>query len=386
MKPQLPSWARPFYTTPSRYKIAYGGRGSSKSWSMVMMIIMLCNKQKLRVLCTREIQMSIKASVKQLIMDVIIRFGWVSKWTWTTTEVRNIETGSVITFAGLKNNPESVKSTEGIDICFIEEAQTISESSMRLLIPSIRKPNSEIWMAMNPRFEADYCYQRFIITGGDNVLGAKVNFYENPFFPDVLREEMEYDKKVNHAMYLHTWLGELRPYGERPLFATGQLERVRTGLYREPAIYGLDLSYSGKNALTGISVTEDGHELHISETASASGVPVQKMSEWLGAIDKAIVYDNARPEIGQLLRDQGYTALASRKGAGSIIRGADKMARFHKIYFYDGTDDAYDEFSRLGWNEREEVTGDRDYWDATRYAMEKIQGEMTVIPWHMLTA
>jgi phage terminase large subunit len=366
-----------------RYKIAYGGRGSSKSWTFCAMLLSKARQKQTRILCCREIQTSIKASVHQLLSNLIFRNGWQYEFKITAQQIRHLETGSIFTFAGLKNNPESVKSTEGVDICFIEEGQTISQQSMELLIPTIRKPGSEIWIAMNPRYEFDYCYERFVKQKADNVLCKRVNYTDNPWFPDVLREELERDKAFNYGMYLHTWEGELRPYGERPAFSKDSLVWDGGRPDGVPELYGLDLSYSGRNALVGISTSPDGSVLFIDSAASATAVPLQQMSEWLGPIDNAVVVDSARPEVIRLLKDQGYTIRPSKKGAGSVLRGIDKLNQFKEIRFMEGTEEAYQEFSKLGFDDNENVVGDRDFVDAVRYALER-NGGMKVIPWGAL--
>ena len=369
---KLPSWSKPFLIEKHRYKIAHGGRGSGKSTTFCLMLLIVARRKKTRILCCREIQTSIRSSVHQLLSNLIYENGWQYEFKITALEIRHKECGSVITFAGLKNNPESVKSTEGIDICYIEEAQTISEQSMRLLIPTVRTPGSEIWMAMNPRYNTDYVWTRFVQSPSTNVLSKRVNYVDNPWFPEVLLDEMTYDKENDYGLYAHTWLGELRPYGARPAFSADALLWKGTELHREPDIYGLDLSYSGKNALVGICVSEDGRILSVLSSPSSTHVPLQKMSEWIGDIDNTIVVDSARPEVIQLLRDQGYTVRGSKKGAGSVIRGIDKLNKYAEIHFYAGTEDAYEEMSKLGFDAIENLIGDRDFTDAIRYGVEKL--------------
>ena len=382
---KLPGWAKVYLVDSYRYKIAYGGRGSSKSTSFCLMLLLRARQKNTRILACREIQTSIKASVHQLLSNIIFAQGWQFEFKITAAEILHKENGSVITFAGLKNNPESVKSTEGIDICYIEEAQTISEQSMRLLIPTVRKPGSEIWMAMNPRYDSDYVYKRFIKEPSDNVLGAAVNWQDNPWFPDVLKQEMEYDKERDYEYYMHTWEGALRPYGERPLFTTDTLERIGAESVGVPSAFGLDLSWSGDNALVAISSTEDGRELTVHAATYKSKIPIKRLPEWLGPIDGPLVVDNARPEIIAMLRDDyDYDVRGSRKGAGSVQKGADKLARMRKIWFAPGTDEALKEFSELGYDENDELIGKRDGFDAVRYAMQRIGGGFQTISWNAL--
>ena len=375
---RLPEWCREWIGSGARYKVAKGGRGSSKSTSIALMLLLRARKNKLRILACREIQTSIKSSVHQLMKNIIMENGWGYEYKIWNSYIEHMKTGSLITFAGLKNNPESVKSTEGIDICFIEEAQTISEDSMRLLIPTVRKPGSEIWMAMNPRYATDYVYDRFVIHGDKNVIVCSVNWQDNPWFPDVLRDEMEYDKGRDYAYYLHTWEGHLRPFGARSVFAADVLAWTGALIPGEPDIYGLDLSYSGQNALVGISTGEGGHVLNIHSAATASKVRLQQMSEWLGPIDNTMIVDSARPEVIRLLRDQGYSVRGSRKGAGSVIRGIDKLQKFREIRFGLGTEVAYEQFSKLGFDADENLVGTRDTVDATRYGVERLGGFVSI--------
>jgi phage terminase large subunit len=193
---------------------------------------------------------------------------------------------------------------------------------------------------------------------------------------------MEYDKETNHGLYLHTWLGQLRPYGERPAFGDGQLvwDGTEGG---EPDIYGMDLSYSGNNVLVGISMQSGERELVIESARGKSGIPLQKLGDWVGEVSKAIVVDSARPEVIRLLRDQGFAVRKAEKGAGSVIGGIDRLNRFKSIVFKQGTEAAYDEFSKLGFNDKEELVGTRDFCDATRYGLEKIK-PFRVISWDKL--
>lgn len=368
-----------FIRKKSRYKIAYGGRGSGKSWSFALTFVRMACQQDVRVLCTRELQTSLRSSVHQLLRDTIIRNGLLMEFKITMNMIRHTRTGAFFIFAGLKNNPEAVKSTEGLTHVWIEEGQTISEESMSLLIPSVRGQDSEIWITMNPRYEKDHIYSKFIAGNHPEVFKKKVNWQDNPWFPTVLEVEKQYDYETNHAMYLHTWEGELRPYGERPLFDPAALVRGGTELSGGIGAFGLDLSYSGKSALVGISISEAGDELFILQASSRTRLSLPKITEFLGEIDNTVVVDNARPEVIDLMRESGYTVRRSKKGAGSVLRGADRMARFRHIHFAPDTEDVLDEFSRLGWDESENLIGDRDFFDATRYALEVLEGKMKII-------
>ena len=381
---QLPEWSRQFLHSDKRYLVAHGGRGSGKSTTFAYLIILRMKRKRTRVVALREIQTSIRDSVHALMVDVIFKNGFQYEFKITQSSITNIENGSKCTFHGLRNNPESIKSVEGIDIAYVEESQTISEQSMRLLIPTVRKEGSQIYLVLNPRYDSDYVYNRFVKEPADNVLCAQVNYTANPFFPDVLRQELEYDREHDIDVFNHVWLGRLKPFGERPLFGPDQLQIDRGELHREPPdIYGLDLSFAGFNALVGISNPE-GSELYIHSLAHKSKIPLRKLTGWLGPIDKKIVVDSARPEVIDMLREDGFDVSGSKKGAGSVLKGADKMARYSKIWFAEGTEIAMKEFSELGFDENDELSGTRDCFDATRYALERIGGGFSTISWNSL--
>lgn len=208
-KVQIPSKMRPFFTERSRYKVAYGGRGGGKSRSIATGLVIKSMQDQLFIGCFREIQKSIKESVKKVIDDEIDRLELRRHFTSTETEIRCNLTGSRFVFFGIRYNPDAVKSMEGLDIAWLEEADRVSQASWDILIPTVRKPGSEIWASFNPRNVADPVYQRFVVgpvPAGSIVI--QINYYDNPWFPDVLREEMEFDKEHFPRKYRSVWRGE----------------------------------------------------------------------------------------------------------------------------------------------------------------------------------
>ena len=198
--------------TPARYKAFYGGRGSAKSHSFAIALLLLGARSAKRILCAREIQNSIKDSVKQLLDDKIAVLGLGGFYESLQNEIRG-KNGTVFIFAGLgKMTADQIKSMEGIDIVWVEEAQTISANSLEILIPTIRKPGSELWFSWNPRHASDPVDQRF---RGESVpvsaLIRKVNYDANPFFPSELEAEREFDRRTKPDRYGHVWLGEYEP-------------------------------------------------------------------------------------------------------------------------------------------------------------------------------
>lgn len=202
----------------SRYKVLYGGRGGAKSWGIARALLILAAKSPLRVLCAREYQTSIKDSVHKLLCDQIAALGLDSFYEITQAQIRG-KNGSEFNFVGLKNNVANVKSYEGVDICWVEEAQTVSRHSWNVLIPTIRKENSEIWISFNPELETDETYQRFVANPPEDCLIAKVNWSDNPWFPETLRHEKDALKARDPAAYATVWEGVCRRTVDGAIFA-----------------------------------------------------------------------------------------------------------------------------------------------------------------------
>ena len=207
-----------FLFEPHRYKVAYGGRGSGKSWSMARALLIKAANEPTRVLCAREIQKSIKQSVHTLLNDQIQALGLGAFYEVLESEIRGLN-GSSFSFAGLATNTvESIKSFEGCDIVWVEEAQTVSKKSWDILIPTIRKPNSEIWVSFNPNIDTDDTYQRFVIDPPDSAKVVKVNYTDNPWFPEVLELERLHSEKTNPD-YNNIWEGDCKAAVDGAIYA-----------------------------------------------------------------------------------------------------------------------------------------------------------------------
>ena len=202
----------------SRYKVLYGGRGGAKSWGVARALLIKAAKDQLRILCAREFQTSIKDSVHKLLCDQIEALGLMGFYEITQTSIRG-KNGSEFSFVGLKNNVANVKSYEGVDICWVEEAQTTSRLSWNVLIPTIRKVSSEIWITFNPELESDETYQRFVLHPPDDCLIVKVNWSDNPWFPETLRLEKDQLKTRDPQAYNVVWEGLCRQTVDGAVFA-----------------------------------------------------------------------------------------------------------------------------------------------------------------------
>lgn len=199
-----------FLFSPKRYKVAYGGRGSGKSHSFAKALLLKAAAGRMRILCTREVQKSIKDSVHKLLCDQIELLGLQKHFRILDTEIRG-KNGSEFLFSGLSNQTaDSIKSFEGVDVVWCEEAQSISKKSWNTLIPTIRKSGSEIWVSFNPDLDTDETYVRFVVNPPPDSIVAFVNWHDNPWFPGVLEKERQHDLNTNREDYDNTWEGKTK--------------------------------------------------------------------------------------------------------------------------------------------------------------------------------
>lgn len=209
-KLQLAEKLQPLFS-PRRYKVMHGGRGGGKSWAVAAVLLAMAADRPLRVLCAREIQRSMKDSVHRLLKDTISRLGLEAFFEVLDFEIRGIN-GSLFLFSGLQSHTvDTIKSFEGVDIVWVEEAHGVSKKSWDVLIPTIRKEGSEIWLTLNPDMETDETYQRFIATPSPDTWVCQINWRDNPWFPVVLEDERQ---KAKRSMlkddYEHIWEGKAR--------------------------------------------------------------------------------------------------------------------------------------------------------------------------------
>ena len=207
-----------FLFEPQRYKVCYGGRGGAKSWGIARALLILGAKSQQRILCAREFQTSIKDSVHKLLCDQIDSMGLTGFYEITDKSIRG-KNGTEFFFVGLRNNVTNVKSIEGVDICWVEEAQTVSKTSWNVLIPTIRKEKSEIWVSFNPELDTDETYQRFVLHSPENCKVVKINWSDNPWFPETLRIEKDALRDRDIEAYNTVWEGLCRQTVDGAIFA-----------------------------------------------------------------------------------------------------------------------------------------------------------------------
>lgn len=338
MNVQLPYKFRQIFS-PYRYKAYHGGRGSGKSHSIASALVIRGAKEPTRWLCTREIQKSIDASVKQLLEDKIRLHGLTHLYTSTTKLIRG-KNGTIFYFSGMKNNPEAIKSMEGLDGAWYEEADKCSVASLRLLTPTIRKKGSELWFSWNRRLPTDPVDDFFL--GGKpppNSLIEQVNWRDNPWFPEELRAEMEWMKERNYELYLHIWEGQPIQHTKAAVFQNWQIGEMDLPRGTTPR-FGADWGYSIDPTVL-IKVYRWDKTLYIAEEVSATKCEIDDIPalfcgdsiqrRWRnpknypgikGAERYTIVADSSRPEtISRLRKVYGLKVRGAKKGNDSIYEG-----------------------------------------------------------------
>ena len=376
----------------ARYKVLYGGRGGGKSYNFADWLIIRASNEKLRILCTREMQNSIRDSVHRLLSD---RIEAINHSAYFTIQKEGIASncGSEIIFKGLRHNISEIKSTEGIDICWVEEAEKVSDESWTTLIPTIRKPNSEIWVSFNPEDEKSATYKRFIKNPPPECQSSFLTYNDNYFFPEVLRKEMEYDKRVDYEKYLHVWEGQIKRYGEALILG----KKVKVEEFETPAgtrfFFGADWGFSNDPTVLGRMWIKE-NKLFIDQEFYAIGIEINELERAFDTVPESrrwrIIADSERPDTISFMQRKGFNIVGAQKGKGSVEDGIQFLRGFEEIIIHPRCRGAVDNFSNYKWKQ-DRVTGEilpipadgSDHWpDTARYALEDyIKAKEPMIRW-----
>jgi phage terminase large subunit len=364
---------------PMRYKIFYGGRASGGTWNIARFLIMKCLEGK-KVLCTREFQKSIKDSVHAVLAGQIKILGLDGYFRILQHSIEST-TGGLFIFAGLRHNPTEIKSLEGIDYAWIEEAQNTSQESLDVLIPTIRKEGSELIFKFNTGSEQDPVYQAFVKNKPDNAVVKYLTYRDNPFFPDVLKTEMEYCKEHNYDKYLHVWEGKPKTVSELSVFR---------GKYRVDSIeppedtqyyYGLDFGFSAHpSALVECYVEDD--TLYITREKYGLHIDIDRLPAWcLEITGRGRVYaDNSRPETISYMKQRGVNVQGCKKWPGCVEDGIERLRGFRNVVIDEQCKNTIYEFENYSY-EADRLTGkptpklkkEHDHCvDALRYALQDV--------------
>lgn len=340
-KLQLLFWERAPDGRKVRYRVAWGGRGGAKSWGFAKTLLVKAASQTLRILCARELQVSITDSVHKLLSDQIAAEPELAAvYDVQKTSIRCVTTGSEFLFAGIRNNVTKIKSMEGIDICWVEEAEKVSKRSWEVLIPTIRKPGSEIWVSFNPDEETDPTSQMFLVKAPPpGTIVQYIGWQDNPWFPEELRTEKDYLYSVDPEAAEHVWGGAFR---------RNSAAQVLRGKYVVEAFvpehdwagpyYGADWGFS-QDPSTLVKLYIHQNVLYVRGEAYGIGVDIDKtpglFDKVPGARKARIQADNARPETISYMQRHGYpNCVAVTKWPGSVEDGVAFLRSFEKIVIH----------------------------------------------------
>ena len=328
-----PEWAVPLLES-SRYKGAWGGRGSGKSHMMAeLMIEAHIIDQKRRSVCVREIQKSLNQSVKRLLETKIQAMNAGAYFEVQDAVIKSKKADGAIIFQGMQNHTaDSIKSLEGYDCAWVEEAQSLSQTSLDLLRPTIRKPESELWFTWNPRQQSDPV--DFLLRGPTppkNATVLKVNFTDNPWFPAVLRDEMEYDKRRDSDKYAHVWMGQYLTNSNSQVFKNWRIDEFEAppdAIHRLGADWGFAVD---PTVLVRCHIV--GRTLYIDHEAYMVGCEIVNTPELFMQVPEAekwpIVADSARPETISHMRKNGFPKIMTAvKGPKSVEEGIEFLKNY----------------------------------------------------------
>ncbi len=305
----------------------HGGRGAAKSRSIATALVLQSTERHERVLCGREIQKSIKDSVKRLLDDEIARLGLTSVFDSVETEIRG-PNDSLFIFAGIKGNANAIKSIEGITTFWGEEAQAFSQASIDTVVPTIRAPKSRLIWSWNPDLETDPVdvLLRGVSGPPPRSIVREVNYSENPWFPEELRAEMEFMRSRDIDKYNHIWLGQYRQNSEARVFKNWRVEDFKSPAnveYRLGADFGFSIDPS-----CAVRCWIDGTQLFVDYEAWGLHVEITDLPMLFMIIPDGEKYwmtaDSARPETISHLRNNGFPRIApALKGARSLEEGVE---------------------------------------------------------------
>jgi phage terminase large subunit len=323
-----PEWFEP-WLQPARYKGARGGRGSGKSHAVAELLVEshVVDQNRCTV-CARETQRSIKLSVKRSLELKIQQLGVESYFDVKETEIRSRRGSGQIVFEGLQSHTaDSIKSLEGFDCVWVEEAQALSQRSLDILRPTIRKEGSELWFTWNPNQPTDPIEALLVCDDPPpSSIVVTANYHDNPWFPDELRAEMEYDRARDPDKYKHIWLGEYQQNSEARVFHNWQVEDFETPL---SAIHrlGADWGFASDPTVL-VRCHLEGRRLYVDYEAYRIGCEIMDTPALFMSVPESekwpMTADSARPETISHVRKNGYPKIVPAvKGPKSVEDGVE---------------------------------------------------------------
>jgi phage terminase large subunit len=371
---------------PARYKGAWGGRGSGKSHFFAELLIEehIRNQNQASV-CVREIQRTLNQSVKRLLENKIIELKVQDYFTVQDVMIKSRRGNGMIIFQGMQNHTaDSIKSLEGFDRAWVEEAQSLSQTSLDLLRPTIRKPDSELWFSWNPKNETDPIDQ--LLRGEmppKDATVLKVNYSDNPWFPSVLKEEMEYDRNRDPDKYRHVWMGDYLGNSEARVFRNWKVEEF---VCPPDAIlrFGADWGFASDPTVL-VRCFIMGRKLFVEFEAYMVGCEIMNTPDLFMTVPESerypITADSARPETISHMKKNGFPRImAAVKGPKSLEEGIEWLKNY-EIIVHPRCKHTIDELSLYSYK-TDKMTGEvlpvledkqNHVIDALRYAVEGLR-------------
>lgn len=370
-----------------RYRGAYGGRGSGKSFTFAKMAAIWGYAERLRILCTREMQNSIKESFHAELKNAIQSEPWLEAAYDVGIDYIRGHNGTEFIFRGLRHNQGSIKSLAQIDLCIVEEAEDVPETSWQILEPTIRAPKSEMWVIWNRRRRGSPTDQRFIQSQPPRTKIVELNHSDNPWFPPELEEQRQHASKVlDDALYRHIWEGDYYEASDAQIFrGKYEVSDFTPKPNWDGPYFGLDFGFS-QDPTAAVKVWIADNRLYIEHEAGRTGLELDDTAEYLkeripGIESRNCRADNARPESISYLSRKGLPrVVACEKGKGSVEDGIEFIRSFEKVVIHPRCKQTLDEFRLYSFKVDRltaEVTdipldANNHYIDALRYALEPI--------------
>lgn len=341
----VPKIFQPLFKTPKRKNFIYGGRGSAKSYSVAQYLVFRAFHNKVKILCTRELQKSISDSVHALLSEVIEKMG-VSDFFEIQKNAIYGKNGSSFIFAGIRSNSSEIKSLQGVDIAWFEEAQAMSRESYDVLVPTIRNENSILIFTFNPFKDTDPVYIE-MKNADENTLVIKANYTDNPYFPEVLRLEMERDKKTDYDRYLWIWEGQCLGLSDAQIFRGKYTVKEFVTPKNAEFHYGCDWGFATDPTVIVRSFII-GNTLYIDQCAGQVHCDLEDTPSLFNQVEGTSIYpiyaDNARPETISFMRSKHYNVIAAEKWAGSVEDGITYLRSFSEIIIHPRCKGVIEEF------------------------------------------
>ena len=385
---------------PYRFKIFYGGRGGAKTTQFAIALILLSLQETCTILACREYQTSIGKSVHAVLKQEIVRLGLQEYFTITEDKIVS-HTGTQFIFAGIANNIDNIKSIPNIKYCWVEEANSVSQRSWDVLIPTIRAANSEIWVSFNPYLDTEPAWKEFVLKQRPNSLVVKVGWQDNPWFPKELLEELVHLKETDYEKYLNVWEGEPLSLSDAIIYKGKFFVEEFTAPEKADFLHGMDFGYSA-DPMAMIRCFVQDAILYIDYEAYAHGVELDEYGPYIESIPTGKRWkwyaDSANPDNINLIRRQGYSieAVNKSKNTNSVEGGISHIRAYRKIIVHPRCKNTINELSKYCWK-TDKISGDiqpvpksgNDHaMDALRYALSKYisKGTMTLEKWRKFNA